>query len=131
MKQLLIITIFLSSMMMSSVAYSKWTEVAKNVDGDTYYVDFERIKKHDGKVYYWILNDYLKPTKYGAISSKIYTEAECGRFRVRLLNVTFYKGPLASGTINSSDNTPAKDWGYPKHDSSSEDILKAVCNHKP
>ena len=96
MKKLLILTIFLSSLIMSSVAYAKWTEVSKNVSGDTYYVDFERIKKHDGKVYFWRLNDYLKPTKYGDISVKIYDEAECGRFRYRSLSATFYKGPMAS-----------------------------------
>ena len=41
MKKLLILTIFLSSMIISSVAYSKWTEVVKNVNGTTYYVDLD------------------------------------------------------------------------------------------
>jgi len=131
MKPLLIITtIFLSSLLMASVANAKWTEVVKNVDGDTYYVDFERIKKHDGKVYFWELGDYLKPTKNGVISAKIYIEAECGRFRFRWLNQTYYKGPMASGTIIGSINIPQKDWNYPPPDSVAESKLKTVCNHK-
>ena len=131
MKPLLIITtIFLSSLLMASVANAKWTEVVKNVDGDTYYVDFERIKKHDGKVYHWSLADLLKPSPAGIFSSKIYNEAECGRFRFRWLSQKYYKGPMGSGTIGSSINTPKKDWRYPPPDSVAESKLKTVCNHK-
>jgi hypothetical protein len=116
---------------MTSVANAEWTEVSKNVNLDTYYVDLERIKKHSGKVYYWELGDYLKPTETGTMSNKAYVEAECGRFRYRFLSQTYYKGPMASGKINVSSNTPEKDWYYPPPNSSSEDILKAACNHKP
>ena len=131
MKQLLIITIFLSSMMMASVVHAKWTEVIKSVDGDTFYVDLERIKKHSGKIYYWELADYLKPKEHGLISNKSYTEAECGPLRIRYLNSTFYKGPMASGTIILEYNTPEKDWRYAPPDSIDEIVLKAACNHKP
>jgi hypothetical protein len=131
MKPLLIITtIFLSSLMMASVANAKWTEVGKNVSGNTYYVDFERIKKHNGRVYYWYLHDRLKPTSEGTMSSKIYSEVECGRLRDRFLNQFYYNGPMASGEIIHSDSISEKDWDYPSPDSVSEFILKAVCNHK-
>ena len=33
------------SLLFSSSAFAEWTEVSKNVDGSTYYVDFENIKK--------------------------------------------------------------------------------------
>lgn len=130
MKKLLIITTFLSSLIMSSVAHAEWTKVAENKSGDIFYVDFERIKKRDGKVYYWELGNLLKPTKNGMKSGRIYVEAECGRFRYRWLNTMFYNGPMASGKISSSSNTPKKDWNYPPPNSSAEDKLKAVCNHK-
>ena len=132
MKPLLIITtIFLSSLMMASVANAKWTEVVKSVNENTYYVDLERIKKHNGKIYFWKLADYLKPDKYGAISTKSYIEAECSRLRIRYLNFTTYKGPMASGEVSTSNNTPDKDWHYPPPDSMFEGVLKAVCNYKP
>jgi hypothetical protein len=130
MQKLLILPIIFLSLMMSSVVHAKWTQVDKNVDGDTFYVDLERIKKHSGKIYYWELADYLKPIETGMISNKSYIEAECGRFRFRYLNSTFYEGPMASGTISSSDNTPEKNWRYAPPDSVKEFILKTVCNHK-
>ena len=118
-------------MLISSVAHAKWTKVTEDKNGTTFYVDLERIRKHDGKVYYWYLADLLKPEKNGTISFRLYTEAECGRFRYRWLSVTFYKDPMASGRINSSRNTPESEWSYPSPDSMAESTLKAVCNHKP
>ena len=129
MKKLLILTTFLSSLIMSSVAYAKWTEVGKSVNGTTYYIDFERIKKHDGKVYFWRLTDFLKPN-YGDLSARTYVEAECGPFRLRNLNYKFYEGPMASGKISTSKNTPNADWTYPGPGSVKEAIVNAVCNYK-
>ena len=130
MKQLLILTTFLSSMIIPSVAHAEWTKVDENIEGDSYYVDFERIKKHDGKTYFWQLSDLLKPVRNGSISGKSYVEAECGRFRYRWLNQTYYKGPMATGEVNSSYNLPDKNWNYPPPNSVAETKLKAVCNHK-
>ena len=131
MKPLLIITtIFLSSLMMASVANAKWAEVARSFDGNIFYVDLERIRKHDGKVYFWRLSNYSKPGYNGTMSSEIYIEAECGRFRLRWLNQTYYNGPMRSGKTLYSTNTPQKEWIYLPPNSAREDILKAVCNHK-
>jgi hypothetical protein len=130
MKKLLILTTFLS-LIMTSMAHAKWTKVAENVNGYTYYVDLEGIKKHDGKVSFWELADYLKPTKYGVLSHKSYIEAECDRFRYRDLSATYYKSPMGEGTISFSNNSPEKEWNYPPPSSSSEIVFKAVCNHKP
>jgi hypothetical protein len=82
------------------------------------------------RTYFWQLADRLKPTKTGTFSSKAYVEAECGRFRTRTLNDTYYKGPMVSGKINASSNTTDKDWYYPSPAPSAEFKLKAVCNHK-
>jgi len=40
---LLLSTLVFSLTVFSSTSYAEWTEVSENVDGDTYYVDFERI----------------------------------------------------------------------------------------
>jgi hypothetical protein len=120
----------MSSLLISSVANAKWTQVVKTHDGNTHYVDFERIKKHDGKVYHWGLTDYLKPDKYGVISTKEYKEAEYGRFRYKFLSQTSYKDPMGSGVIAYEYNIPMKDWVYPQPYTAAEATLKAVCNHK-
>ena len=130
MRQLLIITTFLSSMIMSSVAYAKWTEIGKNVGETIYFVDLERSKKHSGKIYYWMIVDYLKHDASGTISHQSYYEAECGRFRYRNLSGMYYKDRMASGEVISSNNTPDKDWTYPPPNSVIESVLTAVCNHK-
>ena len=132
MRKILILITFISSLIGSSVAYAKWTKVAEDaVEDGSYYVDLERIKRHEGKVYYWQLSDFSKPTKTGMISYKVYTEAECGLLRRRWLNFTTYKGRMGSGKVSSRSTTPQKDWTYPAPDTNDEAILKAVCNHKP
>jgi hypothetical protein len=39
------------TVMFSSTSFSGWTKVTESVDGNTFYVDFERIRKHGGYVY--------------------------------------------------------------------------------
>jgi hypothetical protein len=120
-------------MIISSVANAGWTTIGKGVSGDTYYVDFERIKKHSGRVYYWTLADYLEPNKSGEFSDKGYVEAECERFRYRYLSATGYKAPMGEGQVSTTfvKGIPQKHWNYPSTDSMDGILLKAVCNHKP
>jgi hypothetical protein len=64
MKKLtLIFTLVFSTVMFSSPSYSKWTKVDETANGNTYYVDFERIRKVDGYVYFWRMENWLEPTK--------------------------------------------------------------------
>ena len=101
--------------------------MSKNVDGNTFYVDFERIKKHGGYVYFWILSDYLKPDKYGDLSFKRYNQGDCKLFRVKPLSYVFHKQPMGRDTGDS--NSPKNpEWNYPIPNSSGETILKSVCS---
>jgi hypothetical protein len=47
-----------------STSFAGWKKVGEDVYGDTHYVDL-RESKTRWYVYFWFLNDYLKPTKYG------------------------------------------------------------------
>lgn len=94
------------------------------MEGNTYYVDFERIRKHGGYVYYWLLSDYLKPIE-GYLSSKTYNQGDCNLFGYKNLSFSSHKGPM-SGGISESKTNPDK-WVYPSPDSTSETILKSVC----
>ena len=71
-KLFLIFTLLFSTLMFSTPSYAEWTKVGSNVEGDVFYVDFDRIRKHEGYVYFWELIDYLKPTKFGDLSNKNY-----------------------------------------------------------
>jgi hypothetical protein len=70
MKTLTLILALILSVMFSSPSFADWKKVGENVIGDTFYVDFDRMRKHGGFVYFWYLTDYLEPTKYGNLSSK-------------------------------------------------------------
>ena len=123
-----IFTLLFSTLVFSSPSYAGWTEVTENVSGDTFYVDFDRIRKHDGYVYYWELSDLLKPTKYGDLSNKAYTQVDCKLFRSKYLSMSSYKQPMGNGTPSSTFEPPAE-WDYPLPSSGGEFILKSVCNH--
>ena len=86
MRTLLTALVFSLTMMFASPSYAEWTEVGPSVEGDTFYVDYERIRKHDGYVYYWELVDYLKPNKYGTWSAKVYNQGDCKLFRFKSLS---------------------------------------------
>ena len=101
--------------------------MSEGANGDTFYVDFERIRKHDGFVYWWDLQDYLKPTKSGDFSAKIYRQGDCKLFRVKNLSWSFHKGQMGGGTGDVQEPIK-KGWNYPSPNSSSESILKSVCN---
>ena len=113
---------------LSTPVFADWTTVGKNVDGTTFYVDFERIKKHDGHVYYWFLTDFLKPTKTGDLSSKTYNQGDCKLFRFKTLSYSFHKEPMGGGTGDVQESVK-KGWKYSPPDSSGETILKTVCQY--
>jgi hypothetical protein len=117
------------TVMFSSTSFAEWTKVGTTAGGaHTFYVDFERIRKHGGYVYFWTLSDYLKPTKTGRLSGKVYRQGDCKLFRVKILSDTYYNTPMGRGEVASGSNKPEKDWSYPPPNSSGEIILKLVCS---
>ena len=116
-KRTLFTALVFSLSMFSSTSFADWTEVGKSVvSGDTFYVDFERIRKHGGYVYWWRLSDDLKPTEQGHLSVKVYNQGDCKLFRFKYLSYSFHKEPMGGGT-GEIDNEPDKEWMYPPPDS--------------
>ena len=126
-KLLLILALLLPTVMFSSPSYAKWTKVSEDTEGNTFYVDFERIRKHGGYVYWWGLRDGLKPNKYGTLSTKIYKQGDCKLFRFKYLSYVFHKQPMGRDTgDNHSPKNP--EWKYPSPNTVDEVILKSVCS---
>ena len=98
MRNLTILLALTFTVMFSSTSFAYWTKVSKNVNGTTFYVDFERIRKHGGYVYWWDLKDNLKPTDYGDLSAKVYHQGDCKLFRFKVLSFSFHKEPMGRGT---------------------------------
>ena len=125
-KLLLIFTLLFSTLMFSTPSYGEWTKVAKSVNGDIFYVDLERIRKHGGYVYWWTLSDYIKPAT-GDLSHQNYRQGDCKLFRYKYLSWKFHIEPMGGGTgvIREPSN---QNWKYPSPNSMNELVLNKVCS---
>jgi hypothetical protein len=111
--------------MLSPSSYAKWTKMGGDAFA-TYYVDFNRIKRHDGYVYFWRVNNRLKAGKYGTLSSNVYIQGDCKLFRHKALSGSYHKEVMGKGT--GKPFTPPNKWGYPPPNTSIGTILKTICN---
>ena len=127
MKTLLTITTLLLTVMFPSISFAEWTKVGENNLGNRIYFDLERIRKHDGHVYFWSMNDYLKPDNLGNFSVKIYRQVDCNVFRSKILIFTFHREPMGVDTGETSEPIEMKNWEYPQPNSILELILNEVC----
>jgi hypothetical protein len=112
--------------MFSSSSYAEWTKVGEN-DLGTYYVDFERIRKQDGYVYWWSLWDFPKPQLQGIWSAKTYNQGDCKVFRFKRLSYIAYEEPMGPDA-GKSNNPENPEWIYPPPLSVDENFLKSGCN---
>ena len=126
MKQLILTLVLVT--LSAPVCFGEWTGVTEGEDGNTYYVDFERIKERRGYVYYWYLTDYPKPNKDGNMSMQWYLQGDCDPLRFKTINSIGYKEPMGEGFLGSKTES-AKNWIYPPPDSVYEGILKRVCRY--
>jgi hypothetical protein len=128
MKKAVLIFALTFSVMFSSSSYAEWTKVSTDANGRFYYVDFERIRKHGGYVYYWYLIDYLVPDEWGDLSSKVYARGDCRMLRFKGLSFAHHTQPMGkdAGETNSPGNPP---WTYPPPETSAEHALKSVCDY--
>ena len=129
-KLLLIFTLLFSTLIFSTPSYGEWTKVNSTGNGaDIFYLDFERIRKHDGYVYFWTLTDSLKPTKLGHFSVKVYKQGDCKLFRQKPLSYSFHKEPMGGGTGDVAEPIGKNgDWQYLPPNSAFEEILQQVCS---
>ena len=125
MRKPILILSLMFSVMLSSPSYAEWEKVGENIFA-TIYVDFERIRKHGGFVYYWTLQDYLRPNKFGDFSGKVYNQGDCKLFRFKKLSYVFHKEPMGGGSGDTQEPVK-KGWFYPAPRSGDELILKKVC----
>ena len=127
MKSLLFIFTLLFSIVLFSVpSYARWTKVGANVAGNSFYVDYEKIKKKNGYVYWWSLLDFLKPLDGRYLSHKVYTQGDCALLRFLTLSSHLHKEPMGRGDKDTSKSP--EEWRYPTPNSVNKTILKSVCS---
>ena len=101
-----------------------WKKVSE-VLGNSIYVDIDNIKKHNGLIYYWRLDDLLEPYKDGTNSYIGKWKVDCGEEKQTLLNYSFYSQSMGKGKILLED-TPNKVL-YPKPKTIARIVMKFAC----
>jgi hypothetical protein len=125
--------VFVSSLLISAAFYSSpslagWENLGETTAGDTFYVNFETIKKNNGYVYYWFLIDYLRPNKWNDMSSKTLMEADCNiPQKERKIYATYHTQPMGNGEP-STVSPEKREWRYPSPNTMEELKLKIVCD---
>ena len=112
--------------MFASPAYADWEKVHGNVNETNLYVDFDRIRKNNGYVYYWELTDFSKPTEIGILSYKVYRQGDCERVGFKNLSWSYHKQPMGNGS-GETYTLPIPEWNYPSSNTLNAIILKRVC----
>ena len=129
MKKLVaIFTLLFSTTTFISPAYAEWSSVAYNIEGDHYHIDFSRIRKHDGNIYYWELLDLLKPSRHGFLSALTYKQGNCSKFGFKILSEQYFKTAMATGVADLTYSTPEENWRYPTPGSVNELVLTEICD---
>ena len=125
MKKLLI---FLFSLLISFNSYGSWTWIGENLDNTNFYIDFEKTKKVDEYIYYWMLSDLLKPDKDGDFSYITYDQGDCKLSRIMSLSEFYYTQPMGEGRL-TTNNIINPEWKYPAPGSMTESMLEEVCDY--
>ena len=114
--------------LLSTPVLGEWKEMGNDPGGNTFYVDFDTIKQHQGYVFWWMLFDLLKPSSGGTISGKVYYQGDCNSFRVKSLNQLYFNEPMGKGT-NIGKSKGGTEWKSlsPNKNRMQEKLLKSVC----
>jgi len=130
MKLRLIIFTLVFTMVLSPTSFAEWTKMGfVNADGGvvTFYLDYERIRKHAGYVYYWTIADHSTRSDGGYMSSMGYWRGDCKLFRVKNLVARNYSGQMGRGDNLATYDEEDANWTYPTPNSPNEWFLEDAC----
>jgi hypothetical protein len=125
MKRLLILL-----MLVSQPAWADWVELG-STDDATNYIDPETVRKTPNGRRVWVMAslDQPKTVSFGTYQSgKFVVEFDCRDERSRILQTSWYSGPMGSGTPIHSDRAGIHGpWEFAVPGSGGKTMLKAVC----
>ena len=124
MKKLLVL---LFSILISFNSYGEWEFLDENIDSVSFYIDKSKIKKHNGYLYFWVMQDNLIPTKTGTLSNKVYYQGDCDINRIKYLSYILYKQPMGEGQGNTLQGDT--EWTYPNPNGMLAYILDYMCDY--
>ena len=126
MKKLLVL---LFSVIICFNSYAEWSLVARSTDKSEYYIDFDRVSKNNGYVYYWVLSNFPFPSDAEGTSSLELYEVNCSPpIKERRKAYYFYNSTMGKkGTRSPVFDTSTGPWEYSVPGSVQERLLEAVC----
>ena len=124
----LVLTLLLSVIMFPVSSNAEWTKVIKNYAGNTFFIDFERILRKEGFIYFWSLRDRQNENHLGYLSTQVYRQTDCKMSRFKILKYSFHEKQMGNDSGTSLD-TKNPNWEFPSPSSVEELLLKAICNY--
>ena len=125
MKKITILLVIIFTFLFTTTSWGDWSYVAKNVSGDKYYYDKDRVRKSGKYLYFWELYDLPKPES-GLWSAIAYVKLDCSILRFKYLRIRTYNKSMGKGKIIYVF-TPKNEWKYLKPKSSGEVLFKEIC----
>ncbi len=122
--------IFIIPLLFSTYVFAdyNWKKIGSNTNGDVNYIDLLSIKRVGDNVFYFNLMDYIKPTKKGRLSSKVYFEVNCKDLSYRYIKDFYYNEPMGNGEPFIIDKI--SEWKENTTGSLGEATRKFACNYK-
>lgn len=102
----------------------RWTSEGSDVA--TGYIDPTKVRRDGSLVRIWEVLDYKKPDAIGGLSTRFLAEYDCKEERVRNLSVSGHSGPMATGKILISSESPSE-WKNIPPNTGIAALLKTVC----
>ena len=131
MKKITILLVIIFTFLFSNTSWGESNLLTESNMGKFYY-DKDRVRKSGKYLYFWELQDYIKPqvNSDGEFSSTLYVQLDCSIFRYKWLKIINYKNSMGEGGI-VSQTTPTDEWRYPPPNSIGEFVYNKVCEeHK-
>ena len=117
------LTILLFSILISFNSFGEWTELGPHKsDYAKLYIDVDRIKEHNGYVYFWVLGSNSLE------STVVYYQSDCGVGRFKTLTYIFHKLPMGEGEFDQQESEN-KGWKYAPPESRIEQSIDYACNY--
>lgn len=119
---------FLIGLLVAAPAWAGWTLVS-SADGTSHFIDPTTLRKDGALRRVWELTSTEHASKGGAASHRMLIEYDCAAQRYRLLMLTAYTEPMATGQVfGSTSHAPsAAPWHDAKPGTVSSDVLQQVC----
>ena len=126
-KQLLILSLLLSTTTFSSLSFGEWELIEGN---ENVYWDPENIRDDNGSVYFWILVDFGELEVWDDSQSRtVYIELDCASLGFKELTFAKYKTHMAAGSPFETRTPPNQNMKYETPDTPMYSFNAKVCDY--